>query len=309
MEDPRWSKGLPDQTACGLKHGQEFPRNKKTTLQNVWKKVLKYEVLTDVKDFFKGSAGARVKLETDTALVLRCIEKDGSRRQPQAVATSVDASEEPTTSEHTEHAGENEATTYGPHRRNGTCGKLSLSIGTQASFCSRSYGDARSQSRNGQIFNINLDIANMGCKESVTEVSRSYPSGEGRWKNIAFFEFWWTLVTWRMPSSQNTSRNTQVASCALGWQRQRRRRIQSSTLRATCCSVSSGSGKVIGHDLNASWCDWRNTWRNFSVHSSQNDRSSQIVTLSFKMEQSLWLKVAKFVKLHQSNEELPTTTL
>ena len=163
----------------------------------VWKKVLKlqaarrnkgtYEVLTDVKDFFKGSAGARVKLETDTALVLRCIEKDGSRGQPQAVATSVDATEEPSTSEHTEHARENEATTNGPHRRNGTCGKLSRSIGTEASFCSRSYGDARSQSRNGQIFNINLDIANMGCEESATEVSRSYPSSEGRWKNIAFF--------------------------------------------------------------------------------------------------------------------------
>ena len=218
--------------------------------------------------------------------------------QPRATAGGCNFSWcqwEPTTSEHTEHAGENEATTNEPHRRNGTCGKSSRSFGTQASFCSRSYDDARSHSRNGKIRNINSDAANMGCKESATEVTRNYPSGEGRWKNIAFFRIWWTLVTWRTPSLQNTSRTTQVASCALGWQRQRRRRIQSSTLRGT--------------SFNASWCDWRNTWRNFSVHSSQNDRSSQIVTLSIKMEQSLWLKVAKFVKLHQSNEELQTTTL
>ena len=164
----------------------KFPRNKKTTLQNVWKKVLKYEVLTDVKDFFKGSAGARVKLETDTALVLRCIEKDGSRGQPQAVATSVDASEEQSTSEHTEHARENETTTYGPHRRNGTCGMLSRSFGKQASFCSRSHEDARSHGRNGKIMNKNLDIANMGCEESATKV-RSCPSHEGRWKKHFIF--------------------------------------------------------------------------------------------------------------------------
>ena len=74
----------------------------------VWKKVFKlqaarrdkyfYEVLTDVKDSFKGSADTHVKLEKDTALALRCIEKDGSRGQPQTVATSVDTNEEQSTS-------------------------------------------------------------------------------------------------------------------------------------------------------------------------------------------------------------------
>ena len=80
MEDLRKSKRLPDQTACGLKLGQEFPRNKKKNYiaECVWKKVPKlqaarrnkgtYEVFTNVKDHIKGSAHARVVLEKDTAL-------------------------------------------------------------------------------------------------------------------------------------------------------------------------------------------------------------------------------------------------
>ena len=71
-----------------------------------------------------------------------------------------------------------------------------------------------------------------------------------------------------------TPPEVQGASCAPGGQRQRRRRIQSSSRRAWCFSVSDGSGKVLA------WYGWRNKWRNFSVHSSQNDRSSQIVTIA-----------------------------
>ena len=39
-------------------------------------------------------ADPRPKLEKDTALALRCIEKDDNRGEPQAIATSIIASEE-----------------------------------------------------------------------------------------------------------------------------------------------------------------------------------------------------------------------
>ena len=38
-----------------------------------------YEVLTDDKDYFKVLADARLKLQTDTALALPCIEREDSR--------------------------------------------------------------------------------------------------------------------------------------------------------------------------------------------------------------------------------------
>ena len=98
-----------------------------------------HEVLADDKDYFKVIADARVKLERDTAPAVPCIEKEDSRGKPQAVATSIDASS----------MRESEATTYGRHRRERVCGKLSPWPGAQASFYSRSYADTRSQSRRG----------------------------------------------------------------------------------------------------------------------------------------------------------------
>ena len=46
--------------------------------------------------------------------------------------------------------------------------------------------------------------------------------------------------------AEHSSSVIQVVSCALGRQRQRRRRMQSSVHRARCFSVSDGSGKVLG---------------------------------------------------------------
>ena len=51
------------------------------------------------------------------------------------------------------------------------------------------------------------------------------------------------------------------------------------------------AAKVLGHHLKASWYGWRNKWRKFSVPSSQNDRSSQMVTnvdgrMSWNLDQS-----------------------
>ena len=60
-----------------------------------------YEVLTEDEDYFKLIAGARLKLENDAALAMPCIEKNDSRGEPQATATSVDASEEQSDSENT----------------------------------------------------------------------------------------------------------------------------------------------------------------------------------------------------------------
>ena len=66
-------------------------------------------------------------------------------------------------------------------------------------------------------------------------------------------------------------------------QRRQRRRIHRSIHRARCFTVSDDSGN---HHLKASRYGWRNKWRNFSVHSGQNDRSSQIVTVAER--KSIW---------------------
>ena len=106
--------------------------------ESVWKKVLKlqaarhnkrtYEVLIDVKDFFKGNADARVKLEPLSFYgALRRMAAEGNRRRLQLQLMPVKNSQ---LQNHAEHAGANEATTCGPHRRNGTCGQLSRSFGT-----------------------------------------------------------------------------------------------------------------------------------------------------------------------------------
>ena len=67
-------------------------------------------------------ADARLKIEKDNALALPCIEKNDNRGKPQAIVTSVDASEEQSDSENP-----------------GSCGRMYL--------YSRSNEDTRSQSR------------------------------------------------------------------------------------------------------------------------------------------------------------------
>ena len=56
---------------------------------------------TDDQDYFKVIAYACLKFEKDVVLATPCIEKDDSRGEPQAVATSTDASEEQSDSENT----------------------------------------------------------------------------------------------------------------------------------------------------------------------------------------------------------------
>ena len=107
------------------------------------------------------------------------------------------------------------------------------------------------------------DNSSVGCQESETKVW-SHPSGEDRWKNSSLARSWWISVIWT-PSLPTTSRNARGELCSVERQRQSRRRIQSSVYRARCFSVSVGSGKVLGHDLKASWYGWRNKWRSFRV--------------------------------------------
>ena len=94
---------------------------------------------TDDKDDFKVYADARLKLEKDTALALPCMERDDSRAEPQALATSIDASEEQSDSENTRCMRESEATTDGPTTspKIRYVGSVSLRPGTQASFNSQ----------------------------------------------------------------------------------------------------------------------------------------------------------------------------
>ena len=129
-----------------------------------------YEVLTDDKDHFKVIADARLKLEKETGPAVPCIEKEDSRGKPQAVATSIDASEEQSDSENTGACGKVKGQHTGPHRRKRICGKLSLWLGTQASFYSRSNEDARSQSRSGQRMEQTKDDSSVGCQERKTKV-------------------------------------------------------------------------------------------------------------------------------------------
>ena len=60
-----------------------------------------YEVLTDDKDHFKVIADARLKRETGTAPAMPYIEKKDSRGEPQAIVTSIEASEQQSDSDDT----------------------------------------------------------------------------------------------------------------------------------------------------------------------------------------------------------------
>ena len=95
---------IPHRTVFVLKLGHHYPRNKmqkyiaewageRAKLQSPRRNTGIHEVLTDDKDDLKVIADARLKLEKDAALSLPCIEKDDSRGEPQAVATSIDCSE------------------------------------------------------------------------------------------------------------------------------------------------------------------------------------------------------------------------
>ena len=128
--------------------------------------------------------------------------------------------------------------------------------------------------------NIFLDTSRVGWQESDTKVW-SHPSGEEWWKKqLVNFVNLMDLCHLKNAGFAETLPEIQGASCTPGRQRQRRSRIQSSFHAAKSFSVSDGRGKALGHYLKASWCGWRNKWRSFSVHSCQNDRSSQIVTIS-----------------------------
>ena len=92
-----------------------------------------YEVLTGGKDYSKVTADARLHLEKVTALALPYTVREHSRGIPQSRTVR-----------------------YRKHSENTwislpkwVCGKLSVWPGTQASFHSRSYEDARSDSRRG----------------------------------------------------------------------------------------------------------------------------------------------------------------
>ena len=56
-------------------------------------------VLTDDRDNFMVIADARLKLEEDIDLALPCMEKNDRRGEPQAIVTSIAASEEQSDSE------------------------------------------------------------------------------------------------------------------------------------------------------------------------------------------------------------------
>ena len=90
---------------------------------------------------------------------------------------------------------------------------------------------------------------------------------------------WWISVTWRTPNVRNTSFSYQWRVMLQG-QRQGRRRIQSSIHRTRRTSFTDGSGKIVGHYLEASWYGWRSKWRSFSVHSGQDYQSSLTVTIA-----------------------------
>ena len=99
--------------------------------------------MTDDKDDFKVIADARLKLEKKTLLLLMpCI----AREDTQAVVTSVDASEEESDSEHTGACGKMRRQHMDHIAEKKICGKLSLWLGTRASFHSRSYEGTRCQS-------------------------------------------------------------------------------------------------------------------------------------------------------------------
>ena len=164
------------------------------------------------------------------------------------------------------------AKTHGSHCRQRACGKCSPWFGTYASRYSRSFENTRSHCRIKQRMR-KIKKLPVERKESKIQ-GRGRPSCEERWKQQSTSRSCWTSVTWNW---RNTSRNTWCEF--LVRQRQGRRRIQSSIHGARHFSFTVDSGKILGHHLKAFWCGRRSKLRSFSVHSGQDDRSSQIVTI------------------------------
>ena len=108
----------------GLKFGLNFPGNKENRLQDGQKKVSNRNQHTEVEESMRCWPMTKIISRWLLTFVwnwknlaMSCIKKDDSRGKPQAVATSVDASEEQTSFRKYRSIRKSEAATYVPHRR------------------------------------------------------------------------------------------------------------------------------------------------------------------------------------------------
>ena len=126
---------------------------------------------------------------------------------------------------------------------------------------------------------VNTEGASGFGREESQIQDRSRPLSEGRRKTVHFGNLM-DLCHLKDAERAKHLLFIQGASHAPGRERQGRRRIQSSIHRTRRTSFTDGSGKIVGHYLEASWYGWRSKWRSFSVHSGQDYQSSLIVTIA-----------------------------
>ena len=190
---------------------------------------------------------------TETTLAMPCIEKEDSRGEPEAVANSIDASEEESDAANTGACGKVKRQHMDHIAEKGNVGSFHCGLVHKPV----SIHEALKMKPKPPWMNDGMkNKSSVGCQEIETKV-RSHPSDEEGWENSSLREFDGPLSLEERRTCK-TPQEIQGASCAPGGERQRRRRIQSNIHRVWCFSVSDGSGKVLGHHLKASWYGWRN---------------------------------------------------
>ena len=111
---------------------------------------------------------ARLKMEKDTAPVLPCVEKNGSRGEPQAVVTSVDASEEHSDSENTGACGNVKRQHMDRIAEKGCVGSCHYGSAHELVFIQEALKIPEAQAAVDRTLQMK-DNSSVGCQESKTK--------------------------------------------------------------------------------------------------------------------------------------------
>ena len=214
----------------------------------------------------------------NSALPLPCIEKDDSRGEPQAVATSIDASEEQSGQEIQAHARKWSDNIRTTSPKKGMWEAFTMAWYTRQFLFKKVWRYQKPEQpwlKNGinqRQFQFGMSIKwDQSQKSSVRR---------GRMEKQFSSQVCWTSVTWRTPNLQNNSRFTRGEMCS-GRTTPKTKKEYSAIFTEQGASASQvAAANFLGSISKLPWYDWRNKWRNLTVHSRQNYRSSQFVTNS-----------------------------
>ena len=275
MDGLRKSTRLADQTVSGLQLGDLSKTQGENRLRNGQKQVPNckqhaatvesmWYLLTDDNDHFKVIADARLKLEKDTAPALPCCEKDDRRGKPQAVELSDPENTGARRSvkrQHTDHIAEYLGSLHYSLGHNPVSVQEAVKIPDAKAAVDKEWNQFKTIPA--------LDVKKVRPKFEVIRQARK------DWKPVRFANL---LDLCHMMKAE-LAKHLQKYKVRVVL---RGDDVKDEGYRAvfTVQGASESQmprGRVLGHHLKASWYGWR-TSDAISVYSSQNDRSSQIVT-------------------------------